>query len=166
LTVRGISYDPFVVSRRLAVAGISAMLWWLPGCAEPVSRPQTAAPSTHVSRREVWHDAELLAGLEPGRDVLVGAGDSMAPVYGDGTILVIRPVAFNELREGMTVVYLNSEGRRVAHRLVQHEERGWRARGLNNPELDDELITPQNLLGQVYASLAHEPDGTKTGPAH
>ncbi len=142
------------------------MFWWLPGCAEPASRLQTAAPSTRVSRREVWHDAELLAGLEPGRDVLVGAGDSMAPVYGDGTILVIRPVSFNELHEGMTVVYLNSEGRRVAHRLVQHEERGWRARGLNNPEPDDELITPQNLLGQVYASLAHEPDETKAGAAH
>jgi hypothetical protein len=143
--------------------GVCLMVW-VAGCAEPPAE-SAPAPSADVARRETWHDAELLAAREEGRDVLVGAGESMAPVYGDGTVLVVRPIAFDQLHEGMTVVYLNSQGRRIAHRLLRREEQGWRARGLNNATPDDELVTPQNLIGVVYASLMHEPAGDKPSPA-
>lgn len=150
-------------ARHFAPLGFALILGFA-GCtsAAPGSSP---APDGNASRREVWHDAELLAAREPGREVLLGAGESMAPVYGDGSVLVIRPVAYEQLRAGMTIVYLNQEGRRIAHRLLRQEQHGWRAGGLNNDEPDAELVTPENLLGVVYASLVHEPDGGKSGSA-
>ncbi len=152
-----------VSGQRVAVAGL-ILLPGLVGCSAPATQ-QSPAPTAGASQREIWHDAELLAARESGRDVLVGAGESMAPVYGDGSVLVIRPVPYEQLRAGMTVVYLNREGRRVAHRLWRQEAKGWRARGLNNTEPDAELVTPQNLLGVVYASLARDPEGKGADPA-
>jgi hypothetical protein len=158
------SFDFVTPKRRIRAAGLCAIIG-VAGCTGPNARttPEPTPPGT--ARREAWHDAELLAAIEPGRDVLLGAGDSMAPIYGDGTILVIRPVAFEDLREGMTVVYLNSEGRRVAHRLVRHEQEGWRAQGLNNLEPDSELVTARNLVGQLYASLARPLEDKTLGPS-
>lgn len=158
------SFDFVTANCRIRTAGLSAIMW-VAGCAGPAARTTPELPAPGTARREVWHDAELLAAIEPGRDVLFGAGDSMAPVYGDGTVLVIRPVAFEDLREGMTVVYLNSDGRRVAHRLVRREQEGWRAQGLNNREPDPELVTMENLVGQLYASLARPVDDKTHGPA-
>jgi len=155
------SFDFVTPNCRIRTAGLCAIMG-VAGCAGPNARTTPEAPPG-TARREAWHDAELLAAIEPGRDVLLGAGDSMAPIYGDGTILVIRPVAFEDLREGMTVVYLNSEGRRVAHRLVRHEQEGWRAQGLNNRDPDSELVTARNLVGQLYASLARPPEDKTHG---
>ena len=79
----------------------------------------------------------------------------MNPVYGENTMLVVHPIAFEKLTVGMTVVYVNRDGKRVAHQLVAKEANGWRARGLNNLQEDTELITRDNLVGVVYASLVH-----------
>ncbi|HRE81128.1 MAG TPA: hypothetical protein PLN52_08775, partial [Opitutaceae bacterium] len=40
-------------------------------------------------RLEAWRDAESISASGPGRTTVVGAGESMAPVYGEGTILVL-----------------------------------------------------------------------------
>ena len=80
----------------------------------------------------------------------------MKPVYGDNTMLVVAPIAFADLQAGMTVVYTNRLGRRVAHQLLSPTRRGWRVQGLNNQAEDAELVTPENLIGVVYASLATE----------
>ena len=108
-----------------------------------------------------------MAAREPGREVLFGAGESMAPVYGDGSVLVTRPIDYRQLRAGMTVVYVSIEGHRVAHRLIRLEDHGWRAQGINNDTPDAELVTPENLVGVVYASLAQEAGALPawTGPA-
>lgn len=131
----------------------------LGGCAAHV-QPASRTRVSNGSRREVWQDAELLAAREPGREVLLGAGESMAPVYGDGSVLVTRPIDYRQLRAGMTVVYVNSEGHRVAHRLIRLEDHGWRAQGINNGTPDPELVTPENLVGVVYASLAQDAGAT------
>jgi hypothetical protein len=163
LTISRRGPDPLTTTKHFFSPGLLLALA-LAGCSSPVAQT-LPTPSANVPRQEAWHDAELLATREPGREVLVGAGDSMAPVYGDGTVLVVRPVSFDQLRAGMTVVYLDSEGRRIAHRLVSREEHGWQARGLNNTDPDPELVTAQNLIGEVYASLAHEPQGGEARPA-
>jgi hypothetical protein len=129
------------------------------GCASHAQTPARPRVS-NGSRREVWQDAELLAAREPGREVLFGAGESMAPVYGDGSVLVTRPIDYRQLRPGMTVVYINGEGRRVAHKLIRLEDHGWRAQGINNAAPDSDLVTPENLVGVVYASLAEDAGAT------
>ena len=58
----------------------------------------------------------------------------------------------------MIVAYLNVRGVRVVHRLVEKVEGGWRVLGLNNARIDNELVTPKNLLGVVYASFNYDSD--------
>ncbi|MBI5381740.1 MAG: S24/S26 family peptidase [Opitutae bacterium] len=136
----------------LALAG-SGCETTAPTAAQPV--PQ-ATPSANVPKLQVWKDTEMLAAREQGRGALIGGGASMNPIYGDNTMLVVTPIGYDDLRVGMYVVYLNRYNRRVAHVLIAKEAKGWRAQGLNNPEQDNDLVTPTNLIGVVYASLVHE----------
>lgn len=117
---------------------------------------QEAVPSTTVSKYRAWNDAEAIAAREQGRAPLAGGGVSMNPVYGDNTMLVVKPVPYAELKQGMTVVYLNSSGRRVAHQLIAKQRKGWRSQGINNYGEDRDLVTPDNYIGVVYISLAAE----------
>ena len=123
--------------------------------AAPVGK---STPTANVSKLQAWKDAELIASLAPGRLEVVGSGDSMRPVYGDATILVISRVPYEELARGMTVAYTTSRGHRVVHQLLVKERGGWRVQGLNNEVEDRERVTPNNLIGVVYASLAYDPD--------
>ncbi len=106
-----------------------------------------------AARLEAWRDAEKLAALGQDRMSVVGAGESMAPVYHADSLLVIAKVEYDDLVAGMTVAYHSREGRRVVHRLVEPTPDGWRVRGLNNGDEDRERVTAKNLLGRVYASL-------------
>ena len=77
----------------------------------------------------------------------------MAPVYGDNTLLVINPINYADLKPGMTVAYVNSQGLRVVHKLVSKTKGGWFVAGINNTRIDEDLVTPQNLIGVIYASF-------------
>jgi hypothetical protein len=102
---------------------------------------------------DAFQDAEAVANRGPGRATAKGTGVSMAPVFGDNTLLVINAIRFEDLEPGMTVAYVNSKGVRVVHKLVSRTKAGWFAIGINNPRVDEDLVTPENLLGVVYASF-------------
>jgi hypothetical protein len=123
------------------------------------SAPETAkaTPSANVSKLQAWKDAELIASLGEGRLEVIGTGDSMAPVYGESTILVISRIPFDDLQPGMTVAYANLRGHRVVHQLLAKERAGWRIQGFNNEVEDKERVSRENLIGVVYASLAYDP---------
>jgi hypothetical protein len=152
-----------IALRPPVLAGLLAAGVLLGGCATPppAGAPATAqpVPSANVQKVQAWKDAEMLAARDPGRTALVGGGESMNPVYGDNTMLVAVPIDFKDLQAGMYVVYLNRHNRRVAHRLVAKEGKAWRAQGLNNPDEDNDLVTPENLIGVIYASLTSEETG-------
>lgn len=116
-----------------------------------------AVPSANVSRLQAWKDAEMIASLAPGRLEVVGSGDSMRPMYGDNTILVIARIPFAELQTGMTVAYTNQRNHRVVHQLLERDRTGWRIQGLNNAEEDHDRVAADNLIGVVYASLSYDP---------
>lgn len=122
----------------------------------PMNSSTSIVPSSNVSRLQAWQDASSVAARGEGRASLAGAGESMNPVYGDNTMLVVTPIAYEKLQAGMTVVYINKQGRRVAHQLIGKEKQGWRAQGLNNEVADAELVTPENLVGVVYASMSSD----------
>ncbi len=82
----------------------------------------------------------------------------MAPLYGDNTYVVVEPIAFEALTEGMIVAYRNRNGHNVVHRLVRLERGAWVAEGINNPAADRDKVTPQNLLGVVYATFYAQPE--------
>lgn len=98
-------------------------------------------------------DAYRLAARYAGAAVVRVQGESMLPFFGDGSVLVMKPVAPERLRPGMVVVYRNRFGETVSHRVESHDEAGWVVRGYNNSENDSTRVTAENLLGVVYATF-------------
>jgi hypothetical protein len=127
----------------------------LAGCAsDPAPRAAQPAPSIDVGRVEAWQDAELITGLSRDRFTLIGSGESMLPVYGENTVLVITKIDYARLQPGMQVAYMSRGGAQVVHVLIQKEDGGWRVKGLNNEVEDYDRVTPSDLIGVVYASFA------------
>lgn len=112
-----------------------------------------------VAEEEAWQRATTLTEHTPDAFVLVGSGQSMQPLYGPGTILVLRHLPFNELRRGQTVLYRNQDRKVVAHVLVSKARDGWRAQGLNNASHDMEPVRTDNLVGIVVAAFNPVADG-------
>lgn len=145
----------------VSAAGLAVWLAGMSGCASGTGADATRAgsippPSVAVAKNQAWRDAEALAALDPARLTVIGSGESMKPVYGENTVLVLQKVPFDSLTGGMNVAYRNQSGRVVLHRLVSREGRGWRVRGLNNEAEDVERVLPENLLGIVYAAFAND----------
>lgn len=127
----------------------------LAGCAQPPAPPLNApVPATDVGRLQAWKDAERVASQDDGRVTVIGTGDSMRPIYGENTVLVLTRINYEQLAAGMQVGYVNEAGHRVVHVLVGKDARGWTVRGLNNEAIDRERVTRYNLIGVVYASFA------------
>jgi hypothetical protein len=155
--------------RRVAVRGVCVIgligppaVW--AGAEEPASHKKslTAPPAANVSKLQAWKDAEAIAELAPGRTEVIGAGDSMKPVYGENTILVISKISFEEIKPGMNVVYTTRHGKLVVHQTFARDSKGWRVQGINNPREDQDRVTRENLAGVVYASLVYsEPPPAK-----
>lgn len=143
---------------NLLIFGCIALLG---GCETVPELPPAAKtpPSTDVTRLQAWKDAEAVAALAPDRYTVIGKGDSMLPVYGPNTVLVLQKVDFDALEPGMNVAYMSSHGTMVVHRLLERKGEGWRVAGFNNPDEDRDLVTRYTLLGVVYAAFA--PDLSK-----
>lgn len=134
---------------RLALIIFVAILCVLTGCVH-TDRRSEAPPSAPLPMGDAMRAASSLRHAEPGRTAIVGRGQSMAPLYGDGTVVVFTPVEFASLEAGTVVAYRNRANRTVVHRLVRREADGWVAEGLANPYEDAEKVTADNLLGVVY----------------
>lgn len=111
------------------------------------------APTLVAAGRELAA-AESHASRDPATFALIGSGQSMAPLYANGTAIVVREQSFFTLRPGMAVVYRSQRGHYVAHSLVERLRDGWLAAGVNNAEPDEELVTPGNLIGVIKAAYA------------
>ncbi len=98
-------------------------------------------------------EAQSLAAQTEGCSVITGRGNSMAPLYPDGTVLVVAQQPYDALARGMTVVYRNRANRSVAHVLVARANDGWRVTGLNNRNHDGEGVDAANLVGVVIAAF-------------
>lgn len=82
------------------------------------------------------------------------SGTSMEPVLTKNTIIIVRPIDFDDLEVGMTVGYLNSNGEKVLHKLVRRAGAdAWVAKGINNAREDKERVTRKNLMGVLYTVL-------------
>ncbi|ADE54494.1 S24/S26 family peptidase [Coraliomargarita akajimensis] len=108
-----------------------------------------------------YADAHALGGQillrEPGAYMARTSGVSMKPILSRNTIIIVRPIAFDQLEEGMVVGYRSRHGYQVLHQLVRRlNAEAWIAKGLNNPEEDEEPVTADNLLGVLYTVLYNE----------
>jgi D-alanyl-D-alanine dipeptidase len=132
----------------------AVLLIGVTACSETVPAPTAKpAPATDVGRVEAWRDAERVTAADDQRITVAGSGESMRPIYGENTVLVITKIAFENLKAGMQAAYISEAGRRVVHVLIEPDSRGWRVQGLNNVTEDRERVTRYNLIGVVYASF-------------
>ena len=102
---------------------------------------------------EAWRFAESYAATIPHGDVMVGRGDSMLPLYPDRTVIVVQRLPMDQLRPGMTVVFVGVQGRPVAHTLVAKTAHGWTAKGMANDYIDLTRVGEQNYLGTVIRAF-------------
>ncbi len=136
-----------VLANASAVAGIK-------------SERQLAAIMTHtpapsiVTDGEQMKQAEQIAATIPGAQTFWGVGRSMEPLYAPNTAVVVKPVAYDQIKKGMTVVYQKRSGRVVAHSVVGEDRNGYIVQGMNNAEADAESVNESNLIGVVVAAYA------------
>jgi signal peptidase I len=98
--------------------------------------------------------AEHVAKQRSDAFVLWGVGESMQPLYAHGTAVVVASHDYEKLKKGMTVVYLNAAGMRVAHCIVGETRGGYLMQGVNNVKPDPTLLTPENFMGVVVEAYA------------
>ncbi|WOO39844.1 S24/S26 family peptidase [Rubellicoccus peritrichatus] len=117
--------------------------------------PDTAAPESNLSADEGIDVAYQIESQGEGRVAGWGRGESMQPVFSDNTVLVIHPIAWEDLEKGMLVAYYGPAGDRVVHSLIRKRESRdyWMAKGINNMQADGGRVTKDNLIGVVYASI-------------
>jgi hypothetical protein len=110
-----------------------------------------------VDAKDAWPRALAAARMVPGAFVMLGTGDSMLPLYGDGTVLVVSLQPYGLLKSGMTAIYRTRSHRLVAHLLVAKTRDGWRTTGLHNQQHDDEPVLDANFVGVVIAAFTPLP---------
>jgi hypothetical protein len=80
-------------------------------------------------------------------------GNSMLSIFCPGDYLIIEPANIAAIRPGDVVVFQgldrSGESDDVVHRVVAVTPDGLVTRGDNNPQVDDALVTQDNLLGRV-----------------
>ena len=139
---------------------LAAAVTWLAGCANPhrglAVRPVPVglSPAPMIAPpAEAWKIANAYAESREGAEVVLGLGDSMAPLYQNRTLLVIEKQPFETLAPGMTVVFIGDSGSQVAHALIRRVRGGWQAGGVGNNHRDAQPVTPANLLGRVTLAI-------------
>ena len=74
--------------------------------------------------------------------------------------MTVEKVAWEKLHKGDIVVYRNSSGIAVIHRLYELHADLWYVLGDNNASVDREMVSGGNLIGRVCAIFYTATDGT------
>ena len=115
---------------------------------------RTPAPKL-VTEGQQLIEAEKMAAQIKDATAFLGIGESMEPLYAPNTAVVVALIDYDNVKKGMTVVYVKSNGRRVAHSVIGETRGGYLVQGVNNDEADAEVVNEKNLIGvivQAYAS--------------
>ena len=121
------------------------------------------AGKTTISYQKALNDAVKVAAMKNTWTVMRGAGDSMIPLYGENSVLVVEKASFTQLSAGMVVVYKDSEGTLVAHPLTAKAGSDWVARGINNQSQDPERVSAENFVGVVFGVFNASQSGQESG---
>ncbi len=110
-------------------------------------------PSTNVPYAQALKDAQFIASQNPDWDVARCQGYSMSPFFTERSVLLVKKLPFEKLREGMVAVYTDHEGDLVAHKVVDRGEHGWRCQAFQNDIDDPTPVTRENFRGIAFAVL-------------
>ncbi len=145
--------------RPIRVGKVVLTALCLGGCyLVPQAEKQSAdAP---LSENQLLSTAALGQSGQPGSILAKSIGTSMEPVYRAGTLFLIQPTKWEDLKTGDVIAYRNPSGQIIVHRLIHSYGNRWLAQGDNNLAPDQAMVTPQNLVGVVETSFLppHEAD--------
>jgi hypothetical protein len=132
-----------------------SLLALLTGCNTTTSSKNTTfAP---IDYNEAFKLGQMVKFNDSGAYMARTSGTSMEPVLTKNTIIIVRPIDFEDLEVGMTVGYTNKDGHRVLHQLIRRAgSEAWIAKGINNAREDKDRVTRRNLLGVLYTVLYNE----------
>lgn len=126
----------------------------LSGCQTTATSGSSRTTFAPIDYNEAFKLGQKIKFRDSGMYMARTSGTSMEPVLTKNTIILVRPIEFEDLEAGMTVGYLTKDGHRVLHQLVRKAGReAWVAKGINNAREDKEFVTPKNLLGVLYTVL-------------
>lgn len=114
---------------------------------------QTPAPQIVVEGSQM-KSADEAAATMAGAQTFWGIGESMQPLYNPNTAIVVRPIAYKDIKKGMTLVYTKRNGHVVAHSVIGEDAHGYVVQGVNNDQADRESVNERNLIGVVVAAYA------------
>jgi len=126
---------------------------------------QTPAPRLVAEGQQLKQAEKVAAGM-PGAIAFLGIGESMEPLYAPNTAVVVKPIAYDDIKKGMTLVYVKSNGRRVAHSVIGETRGGYLVQGVNNDEADAEVVNEDNLIGVVVEAYATTDTDFRRGFGH
>ena len=113
-----------------------------------------------IAYDEAFKLGQMVKFADSGAYMARTSGTSMEPVLTQNTIIIVRPIEFDDLEAGMIVGYLNQDGFRVLHQLQRRAgPDAWIAQGIHNPRPDRDFVTRRNLLGVLYSVLYNEASG-------
>lgn len=142
-----------MLKQVLLIAAVSVSACFV-GCNTTSQSNTTFAP---VDYDEAFKVGQMVKFRDSGAYMARTSGTSMEPVLTKNTIIIVRPIDFDDLEVGMTVGYTTKDGYRVLHQLVRRAgSEAWVAKGINNAREDKERVTRRNLLGVLYTVLYNE----------
>ncbi len=100
--------------------------------------------------------ADRYVAAHPGHVALWGVAVHSMPYYGEKGGIVIKETPWAELRSGMTVVYVTSDGLRKGGLLVRPEGRAWIVKDWGYAKNSPERIIPETLIGVVVTVFVSE----------
>ncbi|MDP4610305.1 MAG: S24/S26 family peptidase [Opitutales bacterium] len=145
----------YLMYPKLILLFALSLLALLTGCNTTTSSKNTTfAP---IDYNEAFKLGQMVKFNDSGAYMARTSGTSMEPVLTKNTIIIVRPIDFEDLEVGMTVGYTNKDGHRVLHQLIRRAgSEAWIAKGINNAREDKDRVTRRNLLGVLYTVLYNE----------
>ena len=107
-----------------------------------------------ASGEQALADAARLVAMRPQFEVYRAQGDSMEPFFREDALLLVAETRWDELENGMIVLFEDAEGDMVAHQITKLRRNSAQTRGYNNRRADRDPLTAANLRG-VVAGIFH-----------
>lgn len=124
----------------------------LVGCATTQSGPIT--PRSSLSKGAAKELALTMSrGLKGGHIAGVKDTGSMLPMFHANAWLVVEEADYSELQTGDIVIYKSEKGYPIVHQIVAKTHNGYKVKGVNNINIDQEVVTQENFSSRVAAIL-------------
>lgn len=88
-----------------------------------------------------------------GNEIMVVLSGSMSPTFQTGSIVGVKPIAYEQIKVGDIITFKDPEGRTITHRVRQITENGLITKGDANDAEDSAPATKDRIIGEVQFSV-------------